>query len=265
MDDDELRRLLRAGFDESAEAYERTRPTCPPRLFDDLMEAGGLVPGDRVAEIGCGTGQASVPMAERGLAVTGVELGPGLAAVARRRLAGFASAAVVTSAFEDWEAGDAAPFDAVAAFNCLHWIDPRVRYTKPAELLAPGGVLAVGSCSWSRPSDADAFWFDVQDDYQAVGYEGDPPPPPEAIGPWHLPVEAEDLFDEVAAVRHPFTVRYSADDYVAVLATQSGTRALGADRSAEFLGRVQRRLKSLGAPELTVTFVALLTIARNRS
>jgi 2-polyprenyl-3-methyl-5-hydroxy-6-metoxy-1,4-benzoquinol methylase len=41
-----------------------------PGLFDDLMLAGGLTAGDRVAEIGCGTGQASVPLAERGLAVT---------------------------------------------------------------------------------------------------------------------------------------------------------------------------------------------------
>ena len=87
MDDDEIRRCLRAGFDEAAETYQRTRPVCPPQLFDDLVRLAGLAPGDRVADIGCGTGQATVPLAERGMAVTAVELGAGLAAVARRRLA----------------------------------------------------------------------------------------------------------------------------------------------------------------------------------
>jgi SAM-dependent methyltransferase len=80
VEDDGTRRRLRAGFDEAAEAYQRTRPVCPPQLFDDLVRLAGLAPGDRVAEIGCGTGQATVPLAERGLAVTAVELGAALAA-----------------------------------------------------------------------------------------------------------------------------------------------------------------------------------------
>jgi trans-aconitate methyltransferase len=67
---DDLRRRLRAGFDLAAEDYQRTRPVCPPQLFDDLIDRAGLEAGDRVIEIGCGTGQATVPLAERGLAVT---------------------------------------------------------------------------------------------------------------------------------------------------------------------------------------------------
>jgi protein-L-isoaspartate O-methyltransferase len=88
---------LRAGFDADAEVYQRTRPVCPPALFDDLIRLAGLSPGDRVLEIAPGTGQATVPLAERGLAVTSVELGPSLAAVARRRLARFPAVEVVTS------------------------------------------------------------------------------------------------------------------------------------------------------------------------
>jgi hypothetical protein len=59
---------------------------------------------------------------------TAVELGAGLAAIARRRLASFPSAAVLRATFEDWEPGRR-PFDAVAAVNSLHWIDPRLRYS----------------------------------------------------------------------------------------------------------------------------------------
>ena len=101
--DDQTRDALRTGFDRAAEDYQRTRPVCPPQLFGDLIDLAGLEAGDRVLEIGCGTGQATVPLAEHGLAITAVELGAELAAVARRRLAGFRAAEVVTSAFEDWQ------------------------------------------------------------------------------------------------------------------------------------------------------------------
>ena len=259
--DDEERHVLRTGFDQDAEAYLRTRPVCPAALFDDLVRLAGLTPGDPVAEIGAGTGQASVPLAERGLAVTAVELGASLAAVARRRLAAFPSAAVVTSSFEDWAAADAS-FAAVVAFNALHWIDPAVRYAKPARLLRPGGAMIVGSCRWARPADAGPFWTDVQQDYLAVGFAGEPPPPPEAIQPRHFPAEAAAFFTETASVRYPFQLTYSAEDYLAQLATQSGTKALGPERGAEFLARVRDRLDCLGSPPLTATFVGCLTIGR---
>ena len=177
---DELTGDLRGGFDRAAEDYQRTRPVCPPQLFDDLIRLAGLRAGDRVIEIGCGTGQATVPLAERGLAVTAVELGPELAAIARRRLTGFPAAEVVTCSFEDWQPQEAV-FDAVVAVNCLHWIDPQLRYSKPHGLLRSGGAMVVAGCKWARPADAGRFWTDVQADYRAVGYEGDPPPPPEQI------------------------------------------------------------------------------------
>lgn len=259
--DDDQRRRLRAGFDRAAEDYQLTRPVCPPQLFDDLLRLAGLTAGDRVIEIGCGTGQATVPLAERGLAVTAVELGAGLAAIARRRLANFPAAEVVTSTFEDWRPHDA-PFDAVVAVSSLHWIDPQLRYAKPYALLRPGGAMAVAGCQWAQPADAGRFWTDVQADYHAVGYAGDPPPPPEQISPWHFPPEAVSLFQEMASVRYPFETRYSAEEYLTILATQSSTRALGEARSAEFLARVRRRLESFGWPTLTATFVGYLTVGQ---
>jgi len=97
------RERLRSTFDEVPELYDRARPGYPAALFDDLIRDASLRPGSRVVEIGPGTGQATRALAERGLAVTAVELGPGLAAVARRNLAGFPGVEVVTADLETWE------------------------------------------------------------------------------------------------------------------------------------------------------------------
>jgi protein-L-isoaspartate O-methyltransferase len=102
MEEGRKRHSLLAGFDQAAEDFDRTRPVCPPQVFDDLVRLAGLAPGDRVIEIGCGTGQATVSLAERGLTITALELGAELAAVARRRLARFPSVDVLTTSFEAW-------------------------------------------------------------------------------------------------------------------------------------------------------------------
>jgi hypothetical protein len=57
-------------------------------------------------------------------------------------------------------------------------------------------------------------------------------------------------------------MEYSASDYLATLRTQSVTRQLGEEARAEFLARVEARLHRLGWPNLTASFVGLLTVGR---
>lgn len=79
-------RQLARSFDDVADLYNRVRPTYPANLFDDLVALARLPPAARVVEVGCGTGQAALPLAERGFRVTCIEIGDALATVARRKL-----------------------------------------------------------------------------------------------------------------------------------------------------------------------------------
>src|SRR3954468_21406374 len=114
----------RLTFDRVAELYDRVRPTYPPELIDAVAALG-----PRVLEIGPGTGQATRALADRGLDVTAVELGPNLAEVVRRNVP---EAHVVNEDFERWEP-DHADFGVVAAFTSFHWLGPD-RYAKAARL-----------------------------------------------------------------------------------------------------------------------------------
>ena len=97
------RERLRTTFESAAERYHRYRPEYPGELFDTLIELTELTERDRLLEVGCGTGKATVPLARRGYEITGIELGPGLADETRRNLAGFSRVRIVNAEFESWE------------------------------------------------------------------------------------------------------------------------------------------------------------------
>jgi SAM-dependent methyltransferase len=225
------RTRLRATFDEAAERYDRARPGYPPAVFDDLAELAGVGPGCRVLEIGCGTGQATVPLVERGCQIVAVELGAGLAAVARRKLACFPDARVVVAAFEDWPLPPD-PFDVVVAATAFHWIDPAVRVAKAADALRPGGALAVISTHHVAGGDQE-FFTDVQDCY--LRWDPATTPPglrlPTAA---QVPIRSDELdrsgrFDPVVFRRHEWELSYSAAAYLEVLSTYSGHIAMAPD------------------------------------
>jgi SAM-dependent methyltransferase len=151
--DDPARRTT---FNEVAEAYDTARPDPPPGLFDTLIEATGLVPGDRVLEVGCGTGHATLSLAQRGFEVVAVELGDALAAVTRRRLSAYPNANVVVSSFEDWPL-PSEPFHVVTAFHAWHWLDPVIALNKAAASLRPDGAIAIVGGAHVAGGDTNFF------------------------------------------------------------------------------------------------------------
>ncbi|MDQ4126690.1 MAG: class I SAM-dependent methyltransferase, partial [Actinomycetota bacterium] len=133
---------LRTSFDGAAMLYDEVRPGYPEALFDDVVSLSGIPSGGRILEIGCGTGQATVPLARRGYPIMCVELGENLAAVARRNLAAYPRVEVQTGDFEEWPL-EAGTFDLAVSATAFHWLDPTVAYRKVARALKTGGAIAL--------------------------------------------------------------------------------------------------------------------------
>ena len=128
-------------FDTVATEYDRRRPTYPDELIDRAFNTAGLAGGDRVLEIGCGTGQLTRGLVARGLHVTGVDPGGNLIALADRELRGPGTARFVNRRFEDARLDG--PFAAAFSASAFHWVDPDVSWAKVARALTPGGLLAL--------------------------------------------------------------------------------------------------------------------------
>lgn len=263
--DVERRHGLRARFDDDPGGYERSRPVAPGQVFDEAVTRAGLGPGSAVVEIGPGTGQATRELSQRGLRVLGLELGPGLAALARRNLAGVAGVEVVTSSFEAWDPSGA-HFDAVVACNSFHWVDPGVRFGKAAAVMGSMGHLVVLDTPWVIPEDADRFWWAVQDDWVAVGASRVDPATkhPDLVNDLEVEVEASGAFERPVVRRLRFEVRYTAEGYAMALSTQSAVKELPYDAQTELVARVRHRLERSGG-SVTAHFLAVLTVARRAS
>lgn len=123
-------------------------------LYDDrhsfVWRAGaGLLdllnprPGERILDLGCGTGHLTAKIAEAGAVVVGLDSSPAMIAQARQN---FPSLRFVLAEARDFRFEE--PFDAVFSNAVLHWIHDAESVVKcVAAVLRPGGrfVLEMGA------------------------------------------------------------------------------------------------------------------------
>jgi len=262
------RERLRETFNQAAARYQRARPEYPGELFDDLVSVAGLAPGARLLEVGCATGKATVPLARRGFRITCVELGPELAAAARRNLQGAGlGAEVIEANFEEWRPPGGELFDLVYAATAWHWIDPARRYRLAWQVLRPGGHLAFWEGSHVLPDGGDPFFDELQEVYEEIG-EGLPPgavrPVPGQLTDLSADIEASGLFSVVCVRQYDWERVYDAEGYIELLGTFSGHIAMAPWQRERLYGEIRRRLA--GRPSGTVRrhWGAALHVARRR-
>jgi SAM-dependent methyltransferase len=262
------RERLRETFNQAAELYQRARPEYPDELFDDLVEAAGLAPGDRLLEVGCATGKATVPLARRGFRITCVELGPELAAAARRNLEGAGlGAEVIEANFEEWRPPGGELFDLVYAATAWHWIDPARRYRLAWQVLRPGGHLAFWDGGHVLPDGGDPFFDEIQEVYEEIG-EGLPPgavrPVPGQLTDQSADIEASGLFSVVCVRQYDWERVYDAEGYIELLDTFSGHIAMAPWQRERLYGEIRRRLAGRPSGTLRRHWGAALHVARRR-
>ncbi|MBO0816821.1 MAG: class I SAM-dependent methyltransferase [Actinobacteria bacterium] len=266
MNPDRDRDRLGATFDHAAAFYQRARPDYPKELFGDLITVAGLSAGDRLLEVGCASGKATLPLARRGFRVTCLEPGPRLAAAARRTLAGL-DVSIIEKRFEDWRPCRGGQFGLVFAATAWDWVDPAVRYALAWRALRPGGHLAFWNAAHVFPDGGDPFFRQIQDVYDQIG-EGIP-----AGTPWPRPgelaertgeIEASGLF-HVVCVRHfDWERSYDADGYIALLNTFSGHIAMADWQRERLYTAIRRRLSRRPDQAVRRHWGAVLHIARRR-
>jgi ubiquinone/menaquinone biosynthesis C-methylase UbiE len=144
---------------ETAACYARFRRGYPPAFTGLLAVELGLGADDVVADVGCGTGQLTLPLASRVRAVAGMDPEPDMLAQARRAAAdeGVRNVAWVVGTDRDLPVLGSllgAPvLAAVTIANAIHLTSGEELFTAARRVLRPGGALAVianGTPLWQQ-------------------------------------------------------------------------------------------------------------------
>jgi ubiquinone/menaquinone biosynthesis C-methylase UbiE len=272
-------------FDEIAAEYDRNRPMYPGELVDQACQVAGIGTGDQVLEIGCGSGQLTRSLVARGLHVTALEPGQNLIALARQNLDGAGAVEFMNARFEDASC-PREHFRAVFSASALHWVDPEVSWRKIADVLVPGGTLALIqyfgleeqrtkhdqeamlgalgrvtpdiAADWPAYRDLDATLAGVEQRRENVS----------AVWGWLGSYDvaqdyASRLFSDVQVAVVPRLMEQTADELNALLRTMSFYARLSPDQRQALEQESAAIYERLGRPIRASTIATLVTARRS--
>ena len=130
---------------EVAELYQRFRRGYPEETIDAITQAFHLSSDDVVLDVGCGTGQLTLPLARRVRAVIGLDPEADMLVQARAAAGDQHNATWVLGSDHDVPALAqlVGPLGGVTVGQALHWMDHTELFTTVRPLLRDGGGIAI--------------------------------------------------------------------------------------------------------------------------
>ncbi len=251
-------------FGEAAELYDRSRPSYPIELVDDVVAA---VEDDLPAlEVGAGTGKATLLFAGRVASLVALEPSLEMAAVLARRVAAHSELSVIESDFEDYRS-EPDRFGLIFSAQAWHWLDAERRATRAAGLLTPDGLLAA---FWNRPVWAEGPLREELEQLLAgrepqllAGAGTDPHGEERAdmFDAWEQEAIATGRLGGTELRRYRWSTTYTPSSYLDLLRTQSPYRLLGAERMERLLSEIGTVIERHGG-KFELPHVTWLCLAR---
>jgi trans-aconitate methyltransferase len=148
------------------------------KMAAGLLELLEAKPGERILDLGCGTGHLASQIAEKGAKVVGVDRSPDMVRQAREKYP-----QLQFEVMDAREIAFAEPFDAVFSNATLHWIhEPEKVIVGIAKALKPGGRFVA---EFGGKGNTQQFMAAVERAWNKLEFAGAAPKP------WYYPAIAE--------------------------------------------------------------------------
>jgi SAM-dependent methyltransferase len=258
-------------FTGKAGYYAKYRRGYSAAVFDTLISRFALLPDSGILDLGCGTGNVAIPLAERGFYVHAVDPEPEMLAEGRRRGAALSVGGIT------WEAGSDTTIDRLGLPPLrlctmglsFHWMDRAAVLQALDSLIEPGGGIACISRNDSFFSHLDNGWGGAVKEVfsEMLGDEWD--------YSGRLNGEEKERHEKMFLTspfpvfeEHSFPVReeLTVDDIIGLqLSTSYASPVLLHERHSEFCTRLTRRLLELDpSGKFTDESTVHLIIAKRR-
>jgi cyclopropane fatty-acyl-phospholipid synthase-like methyltransferase len=244
----------------------------------------GITAGDRVLEVGCGTGQLTRSLLARGLRVTALEPGDQLIRIAEENLRDAGDVEFLHARLEDIQPPRES-YEAVFSASAIHWVDPDLSWRKIAEALAPNGTLALIqyfglqeqrsaddqqallsalrrhaweiAATWPTYRDLDCTLAGVQERRRNVADAWS------WLGSYDIGRDyAADLFEDLQLATVPTLIEHTAGELGALLGTMSFWAGLSPGQRDALVNESHALQERLGRPIRASTLAALVTARR---
>ena len=143
----------RRTFGRISNLYDKARIGYPAILIDDILDYAEIKTDAIILDIGCGTGQATLPFAQRGYNVIGLDMSQEMIDVAKKKCSSFSNVSFRVETFEDVDFSPDS-FDVLTSGMAWHWINQKEREEKAHRILKSGGTLAL-FWSYQRKQESD--------------------------------------------------------------------------------------------------------------
>jgi ubiquinone/menaquinone biosynthesis C-methylase UbiE len=263
---DSLNQHLFAG---TAWYYARYRPGYPRAFFDDLIQRFHLNGTGRLLDLGCGSGQLTIPLARHVAEAVGMDPEPGMLTEAGSQ----AHAAQVTNV--TWTQGSSTElpdrfgrFRLVTMGRSFHWMDREQVLTALASMVDDdGGIVIANDGCLVRPTTA---WQHAVEDIQHHFLGPIPKIDPANIADTHEPHEtvlARSAFRKLDRIVHEFERAWTPEQIIGYLySTSLPLRRLLGDQQTAFEHAVTDTLHALDQEGQFIEPVSLeVLIARKES
>ncbi len=257
-------RNVRGSFDKASREYDEIRPGYPEQLIEDIIRISRITEGGKILEVGCGTGQATMPFAKKGYGILCLDVGRRLAATAREKFKEYPNVRILNTSFEHSKLIGSF-FDLLISATAFHWIQPDVSYSKAAQALKRSGYLAL---FWNtHPSPFTGFFKDVQEIYDRIM-----PMKSDSVSPTARIVTEQEhylkesrLFEEVEIRKYRWSINYSADSYLKLLSTYSDHRRLSDKKRSQLYDDIRKLIESRYGGAIERPYLSVLIGAKKRT
>lgn len=139
---------MKPDFGAAASDYATHRAGFPDSFFARLRAEGIGLPGQRIADLGTGTGTLARGFAAAGCEVVGIDTSPAMVAEAQRLAETDGLRAVFRVGRAESTGLEETDRDVVTAGQCWHWFDRPAAAREATRLLARDGRLVIAHFDW---------------------------------------------------------------------------------------------------------------------